>query len=99
MMGADDFQDVTEIDGRVTSYNYNTFSGRIYLEDLKRTISFVLSSENRGVASVSRITGSFIDEYNRRYAGKGAANIKVSGVYLKSKSGKVGRLVIRKVED
>ncbi len=47
-----------ELSGRVTSYNSNTFKGRIYLEELGRPVPFELRNEARNINNISLVTKS-----------------------------------------
>ncbi len=47
-----------DILGRISSYNINTYKGRVYVEGEKRSIPFVLGDEVRGTDSVSYVTRS-----------------------------------------
>jgi hypothetical protein len=52
--------------GYVSSYNSNTYKGRIFLPELERPIPFELADENRGRAAVRKITASLsINAVNR----------------------------------
>ncbi|MGZ0189725.1 MAG: DUF7947 five-stranded beta-barrel domain-containing protein, partial [Alphaproteobacteria bacterium] len=42
--------------GKITSYNLNTFKGRIYIENLRRPISFDLAKDIRNSSSNSLLS-------------------------------------------
>lgn len=44
--------------GRVSSYNMNTYKGRIYVEEYQRPIPFELSSNARDAATIGKVTNS-----------------------------------------
>ncbi|WP_417256920.1 hypothetical protein [Celeribacter halophilus] len=51
-------EDFSEFCGHVSSYNANTFKGRIYLPDQHRTVPFELAESMRSLATVRLITQS-----------------------------------------
>lgn len=55
---SDDLQDFT---GSVSSYNMNTFKGRIYIESLQRTVPFELAEAARSALAQSLIAGSLYE--------------------------------------
>ncbi|MFH1216157.1 MAG: hypothetical protein V1706_06625 [Pseudomonadota bacterium] len=55
------------IEGQISSYNSNTFKGRIYIKDIGRPVSFNLTSEARHYDSVSMITNSLDANAVRRH--------------------------------
>lgn len=47
-----------KFEGAISSYNINSYTGRIYVPDLGRTVPFLLSESARGSGRVDRITSS-----------------------------------------
>lgn len=59
-----------DILGRVSSYNINTYKGRVYVEGERRSIPFVLSEEARGIDAISIVTRSLsANAVSRAYEG------------------------------
>lgn len=63
-------KDTVELTGRVSSYNINTFKGRIYVEDYGRPIPFELSENAQDSRTVALITGSLDANAQRREDGE-----------------------------
>jgi hypothetical protein len=57
--------------GKITSYNVNTFKGRVYVSTEGRPIPFELSESARGFGSISAITASLSANAHRRLEGQG----------------------------
>ena len=59
-----------EMTGRVSSYNSNTYKGRVYIPDEGRPVPFELAQSARNPSSVARVTGSLSvnaqDSYDKR---------------------------------
>jgi hypothetical protein len=55
--------------GRVSSYNLNTYKGRIFVEEQKRPIPFELATGARDAQSVGFITGSLAANARNRDSG------------------------------
>ncbi|XDA97668.1 hypothetical protein AB1M95_16365 [Sulfitobacter sp. LCG007] len=55
---SEDFQDFA---GAVSSYNRNTYKGRIYIPHMQRTVPFELSETSREADAVRRIVGSLYE--------------------------------------
>lgn len=53
-----DSNDLELIEGQISSYNSNTFKGRIYIKDIGRPVSFELAKNAKEYDSVSLITNS-----------------------------------------
>lgn len=53
--------DLQDFVGSVSSYNMNTFRGRIYIESMQRTIPFELSEAARGSKAQALIAGSLYE--------------------------------------
>ena len=46
------------LDGRISSYNINTFRGRVYIEDEQRPIPFELADTARDENAIESVTAS-----------------------------------------
>ncbi|MFH7325276.1 hypothetical protein ACHHTY_02120, partial [Desulfurivibrio sp. C05AmB] len=60
--------DVEIFGGHVSSYNSNTYKGRIYIKDIGRPVSFELAPNARNYDSVSIITSSLDANAVRRHS-------------------------------
>lgn len=86
--------------GRVSSYNSNTFKGRIYILDLRRPVSFELHLDAQGVRSVGRITRSLtINAKDRRRTNLDEGLIVITAFKNESTSGRLKSLSIVRVEE
>lgn len=65
-------------EGRVSSYNINTFKGRIYLLEEYRPIPFRLHKNMRDPASIQMITDSLGTNANNRNGSGGVVRIAAS---------------------
>lgn len=79
-----------EIVGRVSSYNVNTFKGRIYVEEENRPIPFELTSEAKNVESVSLVIESLRLNAQHRSAG----DIRCMAYRITSRTGRVKAFII-----
>ena len=80
--------------GRVSSYNLNTFRGRIYIEDNQRPIPFELSNEARDGQSVGVIARSLArnaDSWARD------SDIDFRAIKILTRTGRVKSLIIKEV--
>lgn len=66
-------EDFSDFEGNISSYNTNTFKGRIFVPDEKRTIPFELSDTIQTLATVNLITNSLRSNGQRR-AGRMLSN-------------------------
>lgn len=80
------------IQGRVSSYNINTYQGRIFDFELRRPIAFELSDGARNISNISRITRSL--NANALSKARGEGDIKCSVIALRSKTGIVKKYII-----
>ena len=53
--------DLVDLTGVVSSYNMNTFKGRLYAESMERTILFELSNSARSSAETASVAGSLYE--------------------------------------
>jgi len=83
------------LNGRVSSYNVNTYRGRIYLYSEKRPISFEIAENARDTRSISTITGSL--SANALDKSRGDGDIGVECYRRTSKTGKIKSIIIVKI--
>jgi hypothetical protein len=82
--------------GRVSSYNINTYKGRVYLRNEGRPVPFELGELARDPRSVSLITNSLVSNARDRMSGEGEVSLEA---YRRvSKSGKLKGLFVVDVE-
>lgn len=62
--------------GRISSYNINTYKGRVYLNSEGRPVPFELGDVARGPRSVSLITNSLVSNARDRKSGEGEVSLK-----------------------
>lgn len=63
--------DISKYVGRVSGYNINTFKGRIYVDEYKRTIPFELADNARDLRTIASITDSLQKNAIERMRGEG----------------------------
>jgi hypothetical protein len=88
-------QDSFEISGRVSSYNINTYKGRIFLPEEQRPIPFVLADSAKDYRSVSRITQSLTMNAQDRFRQDG--NVYFVAFKNLSRTGRLKSLYIVEV--
>lgn len=81
--------------GKVTSYNVNTFKGRVYLPQEGRPIPFELAGTARVLHSISAITASLAANAHARLQGKG--EVTFSAFRNDSRTGRLKYLYITEV--
>jgi hypothetical protein len=89
--GTDSFEFV----GRVSSYNSNTFKGRVYITDEGRPIPFELSDTARSIDGIIKITASLAAYAQRKPEGEGV--FVFNGFRNTSRSGRLKSLYITEV--
>jgi hypothetical protein len=82
--------------GKVSSYNVNTFKGRIYLRGEKRPISFELADVARGAQDISLITSSLRAHARDRLAD--GSEVKLVCFTNKSKTQRLKSLFVLEVD-
>jgi len=82
-----------DAEGRVSSYNMNTFKGRFFLNEEQRPIPFELASNTRDARSVRIITDSLAANAQNY----GAGMIKCQAFREFSRTGRLKRLLIVEV--
>ncbi|WP_316168615.1 MULTISPECIES: hypothetical protein [unclassified Bradyrhizobium] len=97
-----EYIDVTTLDdvpnllvGKVSSYNMNTFKGRIFTETEKRPVPFVLHESARSSENIGRITRSLDSNAMGRL--DGAADVRISAFRNTSVTGRLKNLVVSEV--
>ena len=83
--------------GAVSSYNINTYKGRIFVGDFGRPIPFELQAHARKPDNVSKIVHSLLTNATRR--DKAAAQIVFSAYRNSSKSGQLKNFLIDEIVD
>ncbi len=97
-----EYIDVTTLDevpsifvGKVSSYNLNSFTGRLYTEIDRRPVPFVLHESARTTQNIGRITRSLDSNATRRL--DGTADIRVTAFRNTSVAGRLKNLVVTEV--
>ncbi|HEV2162456.1 MAG TPA: hypothetical protein VGR52_09535 [Stellaceae bacterium] len=97
-----DYIDVTEraehtekLSGHVSSYNVNTYKGRIYLPDLHRPIPFELAETCRDAISILALTQSLMQTAQDKWDAQSA--VAFTAFKMTSKSGRLKKLLITSV--
>lgn len=81
--------------GKVSSYNINTFKGRVYIPNEQRPVPFELDERARDVVTVGRITESL--RLHALNAGQQFGLIAFTGHRLESSSGRLKQVLITSV--
>ena len=84
--------------GRVSSYNSNTYKGRIYVEQFGRPVSFELNKNARGQKIVELITSSLQSNALRAYK-EDEGRVYFRGYQRTSRSGQLKCLLITNLSD
>jgi hypothetical protein len=97
-----EYIDVTSLDevpsvfiGKVSSYNLNSFKGRLYTETERRPVPFVMHESARSTQNIGRLTRSLDSNATRRL--DGTADIKVIAFRNTSVTGRLKNLVVTEV--
>ena len=83
-------------EGRVSSYNTNTFKGRIFIAELARPVAFELQEGNRSKRAVQDIAASLFHSGLQQWNEKGAV-IYIVAFKNTSKSGTLKSLIVSRV--
>jgi hypothetical protein len=86
--------DIGQYNGMISSYNMNTFKGRIYVEAEGRPIPFELGDSARGVPSVRKVTNSLSANAQKNEHG---AVITFDAFRNTSKSGRLKSFLITQI--
>lgn len=89
-------KDSEKVTGRVSSYNMNTFKGRIFIEEERRPISFTLADTARNFQCINLLTQSLSMNAVDRMNTGGDVECVVYKAY--SRSGRLKSLLIMDVE-
>lgn len=84
--------------GRVSSYNSNTYKGRIYVEKFKRPVSFELSKETRDPKTIELVTTSLQTNALRMYS-ENKEMIYFLAYLRTSRSGQLKSLLITQISE
>jgi hypothetical protein len=87
--------DSFEFVGRVSSYNINTFRGRIYVADEGRPVSFELGENARNLPSILAVTTSLRANVQRE--ARDSATIQFNAFRNTSRSGRLKSLLITEI--
>ncbi len=81
-----------EVSGRVSSYNINTYAGRMFIDNEQRPIPFELSEGCRDLRSIELITSSLRNNARNRMADDGRLTITI--LRFESSTGRLKRVLI-----
>jgi hypothetical protein len=87
----------SSIIGVISSYNINTYKGRIFSHEFWRAVPFELMPNARGQSAVNRITRSL--QLNAADRNDPRAIIALRAIRLEAPSGRLKRLHVLDVED
>lgn len=87
--------DQRRYNGKVSSYNSNTYKGRIYVEDEGRPVPFTLAEVCRDPRTISKIVGSLSTNAMNRFDER--AEIRFSALRYESKNGRLKGFLILQV--
>lgn len=81
---------IEDISGRISSYNINTFKGRLFILDLHRSVPFMLAENARIPANIDKITRSLHSNAQDRFkAGHNSGEIWFKALRNKSRKGRL----------
>ncbi len=89
---SDNFDDVI---GRISSYNINTYKGRIYLEEESRPIPFEIVNDAKTKENINLITNSLSN--NARDRNEASGDIKCRVYKVTSRTGRLKKLLLCEV--
>lgn len=58
-------EDLEDFEGNISSYNVNTYKGRIYIKALQRTVPFEIAPEARSAKALRAIVGSLFENNSK----------------------------------
>ena len=82
--------------GAISSYNMNTYSGRIFIPDLQRTVSFKLGKQSIWPSNISIITESL--SRNASQSLKNGRDIEVTAIPFYSRAERIKYLIITDIK-
>ena len=86
---------ITKHAGKVSSYNINTFKGRIYLLNEKRPIPFTLLDQAKTMQNQIKIANSLSTNIKSRFQ---EGDINIAGYKLLSKTGRLKGILITEIK-
>ena len=86
---------LTQIAGRVSSYNLNTFKGRIYLEGAGRPVAFEIDPDARTPTVIRAITRSLA--FNARRAPTAQSEVRLVVRPRETRTGRLSQLTVHNV--
>lgn len=91
--------DFSTYEGNISSYNTNTFKGRIFVSQEKRTIPFELSDQARNIANINKITRSLSANGSARLSRpyNTQADISITGLRNESVHGRLKSIFVTDV--
>lgn len=93
-------EELYEFTGRVSSYNVNTFKGRIYVLDEKRPVPFILADSAKNTRGIAKITNSLSLNARERMRKSGdiqRGTVKCLAYKFLSRTGRLKALLIIEV--
>lgn len=87
----------TPVNGRVSSFNLNTFKGRLFSFDEGRPVPFILSENIRTLDNIGKITRSL--NANGQSKMRGAGDLKTMALVDKSRAEVVKRYIVVSVDE
>lgn len=84
--------------GNISSYNVNTFKGRVYSSNERRPIPFELMDVARGPEDVSIVTSSLRSNARNRLAGTAQGDVRFTAFARRSKTGRLRSYEVVDVE-
>lgn len=78
--------------GRVSSYNINTFKGRIYIADNKRPVPFELSDAARTPATINAVIRSMSENAGSRFSNSGV--VTLAAYPVETETGRLKNLIV-----
>ena len=92
--------DLEEITGRVSSYNINTFKGRIFIPEIRRPVPFILADSARSSHCIENVTQSLTANARDRFGiGHNTGDITCKAYRNISRSGRLKGFYIVEILD
>lgn len=88
-------EDLEDFSGVVSSFNANTFNGRLYMKELQRTVPFELDAATRSVRSRTAIVGSLFESTSRR--NQFQERVTIRGFRNESVNGRLKKIYVTEV--
>lgn len=88
-------EDFSEYRGVISSYNSNTYKGRIYIPEMQRTVPFELSDNLRNEKEISQVTSSLVENATARARGSMSQRyISVKALRNETNSGRLKSILV-----